>query len=379
MEYLRLILDPQWFIVVGLIITLLGVIYTSGNYLDKKFSSLKLITQALAFVVSSAIIIFVNDILFTLILKENLNNTALLLGFTIGFAVFIMYNLAKRFRQNTLLFIIIICVSFLVNALSKNISSLNPYAIFLIYSFAYISSFILGLLTASLTISLWKKTVFGFLIICLIIALLIVLNLFLKVAIAGIITNEFIYTIGFVVGNTLYDPHPGYIHAQAQIWKSFIVWLLIGCLAPLIILLPNFLFNTEAALLTYIFCINNAQGRVIIQQIRPRYKYINPDIGQPLINWKRLRYSLLIAILITIPLLMIYILYLSSGDIHNFEIDFIFLGLAFFSKIFIIIPLIYGFGNAIIYKLENLSERRLGQIGLILTIGGIFITTFLPH
>lgn len=381
-DYLRLIWNPQWFIVIGLIITLLGIIYSSGNYLDKKYSSLRLITQALTFGIFGAFINLLNDFLFTLIQKDilHVNNTAIPLGLTIGFAVFIVYNLAKRLGQNKILFIIIICVSVLVNAYISYISIFNPYAIYLSYSLAYISSFIIGMFTASLNISFWKKNAFGFLIICLAIALLIVLYHFLKVAEAGIITHEYIYTIGFIIGNTLYDAERVHVKAQIQVWISFIVWLLVGCLASLIILLPNFLFNKEVALLIYFFCISNAGGRFIIQQIKIRYKYINvPNKGQPLINWERLIYSLLVTILYTIPLLLIFNLDLYVSDSYMFEFDYILLGIASFSIIFIIIPLIYGFGNTIIYKIENLSEHRLGQIGLILAISGLFITTFLPH
>jgi MFS family permease len=191
---------------------------------------------------------------------------------------------------------------------------------------------------------------------------------------------------GIIIVITLYKWQETQKGLERASWQYFILWLVVGNVIALalssllsryiIIDKPNFIY------IVFTYClllpIVNARADKIIKQIKPRYKYsIQRNQLLLLINWKRFLRGFKVGALYSIASSFIFLVTYNSYNLANL-LYLIFERLSDIIGLGLIIGCLYGFGPVLVFKVENLSERRFGQIGIVMALTGIIIAA-LPH
>jgi len=172
-----------------------------------------------------------------------------------------------------------------------------------------------------------------------------------------------------------------------QISGKFAFWLLFGGLGLPIIYLIIFNINKNNYYFLYfilhfsaIFGIINSGGDNLIKSIRFKAKAreIWPR-PRPKITWKKFVLGLLIGILYSLPATIFTLITdpLLGYDINNILYDLL-QNIDFSILVGLIIGSVYGFGPLILFTIDNLQERFLGRIGVVIMLLGGIIAIF-PH
>ncbi len=429
MMYLLELWSMQWLTSIGVMLAVLGVLYMACNYLDKKLYAIKTLTDGFAigivisflFVFFSLISVLFNSVsIFFLqdIYHENIalptpdTSTGFSIvvpgGLIIGVVLGMLYNILKGrrhyFYRNLFLFglvgfMLMLCCSIGIVEWSLSPGLFSSHQIIfslLLYSFGDIGGCLFGMSLSGILYKtaiiqkrklLWRNLIMFFLLFLMLLLLFILFNsngdhhIYEKV-----LEGIFYYSqLGLLIGISVDKWSQRKKEVSRVTWGDFIFWLFLGGIAIPIIFLAMLSINSANQPFIYFILhyflllgIINGQGDKIIKHIKFRGRLKN-DRVHPSINWKRFICGLIIGILYVIPVALFTLLidvllrHPVGLVIYNFlqNLDFsILVGL--------VIGFIYGFGPLVLDRIEYLDERRLVQLGMALTVSGIFIAV-IPH
>ena len=421
--------DWHWFNIVSTAVAILGTIYISCNYLDKRFIFLKKFSHGIALGLVVAFIFglihFLTDLVSLLTNTYNIssdpysqlfmiyhNPFLLSSGFLFGFLISISYCVAKKSLEKIWVKIAVLCliVILILNFFqASNSSDQNQfsYALTIVNALINLSGFLSGLIIAQLRSLSLKNFALCFLGLCLL--MLSVVSQDLTSSISIFLYWGFpAFVIGLTVDKSLslnrvsekisdttaladeqYKKsgkseleRPDYlllVWLYQTSWQAFLAWLFVGFLFGLF-LLP-FLEYTSFAIIFLTLGIINGQGHKLIKRIKPKYRFgIKDNTLSPIINFPRFLIGFLVGFLYMIAFQMFDIIYsfihLINNDVGSvYFIKYTLIDLIGCVYPSLIIGLIYGFGQYIIYKIDNMNERTLSRIGIIMTLLGIIIST----
>ena len=435
MSFILKLWNTQWLNAFGVILSILGVLYTGCSYLDKKYFFIKVVTQGQAvgiivaafFTLSSLISVvtgyLINTLLFV-VLHDNImlpppdfsENFSIMIpgGLIMGAILGILYCLLREkqekqeenaeqnedeeerlkfvFAEHLFLFGGIGFVLMLGSSIGIVAWTLSPapflphrdiYSIIL-FSAGNIGGCLSGVVIAVARKSSWKNVwmcFIGFVLLFLLFILFTLLgnSLFEKV-LDGILHNAL---LGMVVGVSI-SIKPRAKPKRGAV-ENFIFWLALGGIAvPLLCLLIFNITDTNSSFLFFVLHyflllgIVNSQGDQILRRIdlkhheKEGHDYVS-------ISWKRFVVGLIIGMLDIFPAVL-FLLFTDVllGKTNGTVIYDLSQNINFSLLVGLCIGFIHGIGPYIISRINNLEERQLGQLGIIITELGLIIS-ILPH
>ena len=421
MNYLLELWNIQWFNALGIMLGILGCLYTSCNYLDSDSHILKAITKSIAisvvvvflFTTFSLIFLLFNYLgdLFLNIIDQShraLPNPDSTVGFSIiipgglivGVVLGLCYSILKErestFKDNLFLFgfiglmLMLGCSIGLVTwSLYPNLFSQHQEAFSLVfYSAGDIGGCLFGIMLIRIRRSSFRNLVLYLLISIVFTSLFLLFSsqndhIFENVLEKTIFNSQ----LGIIIGISVNEWLQVKTDRTNVTWDRFIFWLLFGGLGLPLVYLLIFNINKSNYLYLYfilhyftIFGIINSGGDTIIKRIKfnskARADWSKPH---PKVNWKKFVFGLLIGMLYILPTALFTLITdpLLGYDINNNLYDLI-QNIDFSILVGLIISCVYGFGPLIIFTIDDLRQKRLGRIGVgIIVLGGVM--AFFPH
>jgi hypothetical protein len=412
-----LFVNFHWLIITGIFLSILGALYSSyGLFNIKIFSRL---TQTFTFgmmggAVGVAAIVLVSILDFislnirlitarasATLFQEGYKNTFtalitnsalfLTLGITIGLLIGLIQDQALKASTSTrpysrkknlillllgvaLLFIILILDYFRVDT-----------GIFIYLEILY--GFIGGALFDKFHITFWKLVV-AF--VCFFFFILLLNKFFASFSLIAIIIGVIVagltaFCMGFLPGS-LFNQSPNPVKAsKTPSWERFVLWLTVGYMCGLVLpLFDRLVLNDTVHRLTFLavtvslmIVFGNGEGSVLIYLIKPKYK-ARQNVIWPVVNWQRFRRGFLIAWAYTFCGMFLLSTNLFFENPQTQVLGYptvIFISAAIGVGIGMISAFLYGFGYIIVFRVNMWPERRIGQIGLALTVLGIIIAS----
>ncbi len=414
----------HWLIIIGIIIAILGSFYNAFG-LDKDHKFFGGLTQGLIFGLVGAIIgpvlglviLFAELIIITVSYLGHLplegltiasslrvivafTLTGLILGMIFGFLIGLRLNklqsphlpLKKDLLFRLAIFEIVLILSLIIQIVS--VSLVDSFSLFVFMDIPLLGGCIFGFmfniretisevrirfrngstkLIIFLLIQLFAPITFNFLI----------PDFFYRFLLPNIL--EFIF--GIIIGSELNQLYRSKRFQGNPSWKAFIVWSFLGELIGIISLLlanllqfyPLFYLQNFAVISGIVIGIRKGKiaeyltqppikGKLTTKRdqfgVQSEFKYVK-------INWHRCVRGFLVTF-------VIFASYTSSAPftliltLHSFYI-LIFSGLLGAIPIGLIVGCIYGIGPTILFWVKNISDDRLGQIGVFLTILGVVL------
>lgn len=374
-----LLTNWHWLIILGMLLSISGTLYISAGFLDQEHRFLGGLSQGFSFGLISGIfvglgfglgelLLFIPDIisvlghpnfLFTYFTENQLPLvlirfllgllSGLIFGFFLGFTLFGLVNVYNQ-RSTKRGVVLVYFVAFLIFAISGGIEMLS-------------TSLVLPLAddpTTAATLIFETAIIFSF-------TTLLFIRLFEPIRRSA-------------------NKRPKRIS-----WRNFVLWHILANTLVFSLSLyvawisgpENSTSIGEVLLLVGLFItILLSETHIFITQVKARVRAIrdkeSPDIRfshyEPMINWRRFvrgfSVGLLDGLFLCGGMFRIAALFGGVSDVNSTSlgqgiIGGLMVGLLFGS--------IYGFGPILTYKIEHLSERSLGQIGLALAVLGTLI------
>lgn len=438
MTFVLKLWNGQWLNTFGVILSVLGVLYTGCTYLDKERFVFKAITHgqaigilvAIFFTLSSLISVasgYVIHALFVFVLHLNIvlpppdfsENFSIMIpgGLIMGAILGVLYSLLgerrkvkqgdnveqiegeeKRakyvFAEHLFLLGGIGFVLMLGSSIGIVAWTLSP-ALFLphqdVYSIILFSAGNIGGCLSGIAIvaarkSPWKMAMIFFVLFVLFFLLFLLFTLIgsplFENVLEGILHNS---QLGMFIGATISlrpDPEPKPKRGASE---NFVFWLVFcGMLIPFFCLGLLGINETDSPFVFFILHyflllgIVNSRGDQILQRINLKW-HEKEEKAYFDVSGKRFALGLLIGLLYVFPaVLFLFVTDVFLGKAGGIIIYDLSQNINFSILVGLCIGFAHGVGPYIVSRIENMDDRRLGQLGIIITELGILIV-LIPH